>query len=220
VTSTAVEFPETNGLITSIDRVTRKDENVYLDALGLAETLFDDHMAANMIVLGAAWQAGAIPVSAAAIEEAIALNGVSVQMNSHAFRVGRLVVADPAWVRGVTRRRLGAAVDGAQELSAEARQLVDGAGATGELRRLLVVRAGLRRARRNEVAARHPARPVRFRRGAAPGAAAPRRVSRGRRKGAGRALAGELRTCGEARGTARPDPWLRRDQAPQRPALP
>jgi len=139
VTSTAVEFPETNGLITSIDRVTRKDENVYLDALGLAETLFDDHMAANMIVLGAAWQAGAIPVSAAAIEEAIALNGVSVQMNSHAFRVGRLVVADPAWVRGVTRRRLGA-VDGAQELSAEARQLVDGAGATGELRRLLEVR--------------------------------------------------------------------------------
>ena len=139
VTSTAVEFPETNGLITSIDRVTRKDENVYLDALGLAETLFDDHMAANMIVLGAAWQAGAIPVSAAAIEEAIALNGVSVQMNSHAFRVGRLVVADPARVRGVTRRRLGA-VDGAQELSAEARQFVDGAGATGELRRLLEVR--------------------------------------------------------------------------------
>src|SRR5437667_11692752 len=127
VTSTAVEFPETNGLVMSIDRVTRKDENVYLDALGLAETLFDDHMAANMIVLGAAWQAGAIPVSAAAIEEAIALNGVSVQMNSHAFRVGRLVVADPAWVRGVTRARVGA-VDGAQELSAEARQLVDGAG--------------------------------------------------------------------------------------------
>src|SRR3989454_239196 len=131
VTSTAVEFPETNGLITSIDRVTRKDENVYLDALGLAETLFDDHMAANMIVLGAAWQAGAIPVSAAAIEEAIALNGVSVQMNSHAFRVGRLVVADPARVRGVTRRRLGA-VDGAQELSAEARQFVDGARALAE----------------------------------------------------------------------------------------
>src|SRR5437773_120101 len=50
VTSTTVEFPETNGLVMSIDRVTRKDENVYLDALGLAEMLFDDHMAANMIV--------------------------------------------------------------------------------------------------------------------------------------------------------------------------
>jgi indolepyruvate ferredoxin oxidoreductase len=139
VTSTAVEFPEANGLVTSIDRVTRKDENVYLDALGLAETLFDDHMAANMIVLGAAWQAGAIPVSADAIEDAVKLNGVSVQMNTHAFRAGRLLVADPAWVQTVARRRLGA-VAVTPELSAEARALVDRVEATGELRRLLEIR--------------------------------------------------------------------------------
>jgi indolepyruvate ferredoxin oxidoreductase len=139
VTSTAVEFPEANGLVTSIDRVTRKDENVYLDALGLAETLFDDHMAANMIVLGAAWQAGAIPVSADAIEDAVKLNGVSVQMNTHAFRAGRLLVADPAWVQTVARQRLGA-VAATPELSAEARALVDRVEATGELRRLLEIR--------------------------------------------------------------------------------
>jgi len=139
VTSTTVEFPEANGLLTSIDRVTRKDENVYLDALGLAETLFDDHMAANMIVLGAAWQAGAIPVSADAIEDAVKLNGVSVQMNTHAFRAGRLLVADPAWVQTVTRQRLGA-VAATPELSAEARALVDRTEATGELRRLLEIR--------------------------------------------------------------------------------
>jgi indolepyruvate ferredoxin oxidoreductase len=139
VTSTAVEFPEANGLVTSIDRVTRKDENVYLDALGLAETLFDDHMAANMIVLGAAWQAGAIPVSADAIEDAVKLNGVSVQMNTHAFRAGRLLVADPAWVQTIARRRLGA-VAVTPELSAEARALVDRVEATGELRRLLEIR--------------------------------------------------------------------------------
>ena len=139
VTSTTVEFPETNGLVMSIDRVTRKDENVYLDALGLAEMLFDDHMAANMIVLGAAWQAGAIPVSATAIEEAIVLNGVSVPMNSHAFRVGRRLVADPAWAQSLTRRRVGA-IEDAPALSAEARQVVDAAGAAGELKRLLEVR--------------------------------------------------------------------------------
>jgi indolepyruvate ferredoxin oxidoreductase len=139
VTSTAVEFPEASGLITSINRVTRKDENVYLDALGLAETLFDDHMAANMIVLGAAWQAGALPVSEAAIEEAIVLNGVSVQMNSQAFRVGRLLVADPAWARTIVRRRLGA-VEVAPELTAPAQSLVDSVGATGELKRLLEIR--------------------------------------------------------------------------------
>jgi len=139
VTSTAVEFPESNGLLSSINRVTRKDENVFLDALGLAETLFDDHMAANMIVLGAAWQSGALPVSAAAIEEAIELNGVSVQMNSQAFRVGRLLVADPAWARTVVRHRLGA-VEVKQALSTQALALVESVGAAGELKRLLEIR--------------------------------------------------------------------------------
>ncbi len=139
VTHTDVEFPEANGLVTSLNRFTRKDENVFLDALGLAETLFDDHMAANMIVLGAAYQAGAIPVAAAAIEEAIVLNGVSVPMNTQAFRVGRLLVADPAWVATLKRQRVGA-VRVAPELTAEARGLVDTAGASGELRRLLEIR--------------------------------------------------------------------------------
>ena len=139
VTSTAVEFPESNGLLSSINRVTRKDENVFLDALGLAETLFDDHMAANMIVLGAAWQSGALPVSAAAIEEAIELNGVSVQMNSQAFRVGRLLVADPAWARTVVRHRLGA-VEVKQALSTQALALGESVGAAGELKRLLEIR--------------------------------------------------------------------------------
>ncbi|PYM12480.1 MAG: hypothetical protein DMD81_23850, partial [Candidatus Rokuibacteriota bacterium] len=129
VTSTAVEFPELSGLLSSIDRVTRKDQNVFLDAIRLAETLFDDHMAANMIVLGAAWQGGAIPVSARALEEAIALNGVSVQMNTHAFRAGRLLVADPEWAKTVKMRRVGA-VEAAPQLTDEA----------GELRRLLEIR--------------------------------------------------------------------------------
>ncbi|MBI2554691.1 MAG: 2-oxoacid:acceptor oxidoreductase family protein, partial [Candidatus Rokubacteria bacterium] len=139
VTSTEVQFPETNGLLTSINRVTRKDENVFLDALGLAETLFSDHMAANMLVLGAAYQAGAIPVSAEAIEEAIVLNGVAVQMNTQAFRCGRLLVVDPEWVKTLKRPRLGA-VETAPALSADARSLVESVGATGELRRLLEAR--------------------------------------------------------------------------------
>ncbi|HEY2995029.1 MAG TPA: DUF6537 domain-containing protein, partial [Methylomirabilota bacterium] len=140
VTHTDVQFPDSSGLRTSIDRVTRKDENVYLDALGLAETLFDDHMAANLLVLGAAYQAGAIPVSAAAIEQAIALNGVSVAMNTQAFRAGRLLVADPAWVKTLKRHRLGELETMAVALTPAARALVDRVGADGELRRLLEVR--------------------------------------------------------------------------------
>jgi len=140
VTHTDLQFPDSGGLRTSIDRVTRKDENVYLDALGLAETLFDDHMAANMLVLGAAYQAGAIPVSAAAIEQAITLNGVSVGMNTQAFRAGRLLVADPAWVKTLKRHRLGEVETTAVALTPAARALVDRVGADGELRRLLEVR--------------------------------------------------------------------------------
>jgi indolepyruvate ferredoxin oxidoreductase len=139
VTHTDVQFPDGGGLRTAVDRITRKDENVYLDALGLAETLFDDHMASNMLVLGAAYQAGAIPVSAGAIEQAITLNGVAVAMNTQAFRAGRLLVADPTWVSTIERHRLGA-VETAMPLTAAARALVDRVGAGGELQRLLEVR--------------------------------------------------------------------------------
>jgi indolepyruvate ferredoxin oxidoreductase len=139
VTHTDVPFPEGGGLRASIDRVTRKDENVYLDALGLAERLFGDHMAANMLLLGAAYQAGAIPVSAAAIEQAIGLNAVSVEMNTQAFRAGRLAVLAPEFVADQQEDRLGA-VEVAPPLSAAARALIERAGAEGELWRLLAIR--------------------------------------------------------------------------------
>jgi indolepyruvate ferredoxin oxidoreductase len=139
VTHTDVHFPDAAGLLASVNRCTRKDENAFLDALGLAETLFDDHMAANLIVLGAAYQAGAIPVAAEAIERAITLNGVSVAMNTQAFRVGRLVVADPTWATTLKRKRVGA-VETAAPLTAEARGLVDTVAAADETRRLLEIR--------------------------------------------------------------------------------
>jgi indolepyruvate ferredoxin oxidoreductase len=139
VASPDVAFPDPEELLASINRVTRKDENVFLDALGLAEALFGDHMAANMLVLGAAYQAGAIPVRAAAIEEAIRLNGVEVEMNTQAFRAGRLLVVDPAWAATVSRPRAGAARPAAA-LDPAARALVEAVPADGELRRLLEVR--------------------------------------------------------------------------------
>ncbi len=153
VTQTDVPFPEVTDLLTSIDRVTRKDDNVYLDSLGLAEVLFDDHMAANLIVLGAAYQAGAIPIGAAAIEEAIVHNGVAVTMNTQAFRAGRLAVVDPAWAAGLRKRRLGA-VEAMPVLGAGAHALVDGVGAEGELRRLLEIRVPELIAYQNEAYAR------------------------------------------------------------------
>ena len=45
-------------------------------------------MMANMITVGAAYQAGILPLTALAIEHAIRLNGVAVEMNLLAFQVG------------------------------------------------------------------------------------------------------------------------------------
>ena len=64
----------------------------------LAEALMGDAIASNMLMVGVAWQLGLIPLSRAAIERAIELNGVSVPLNRMAFQWGRCVAHDPARV--------------------------------------------------------------------------------------------------------------------------
>jgi indolepyruvate ferredoxin oxidoreductase len=61
----------------------------------LAVALMGDAIAANMMMVGIAWQKGLIPLSRAAIERAIELNGVSVDMNRKAFTWGRCIAVDP-----------------------------------------------------------------------------------------------------------------------------
>ena len=76
--------------------------NLYLDAQGLSQRLFADHMPANMLLVGAAFQHGCLPMSAAAIERAIELNGAAVATNLAAFRWGRAAALDPAAVAAAT----------------------------------------------------------------------------------------------------------------------
>ncbi|OHC71897.1 MAG: pyruvate ferredoxin oxidoreductase [Rhodocyclales bacterium RIFCSPLOWO2_02_FULL_63_24] len=66
------------------------------DANALAARLLGDSVGANILLMGHAWQQGLIPVSLAAIERAIELNGVAVDMNRLAFHLGRLAAADPS----------------------------------------------------------------------------------------------------------------------------
>jgi indolepyruvate ferredoxin oxidoreductase len=139
VVDTSVEFPELGGTLMSIDRVTRKDANVYLNAQAMAEGLFNDHMATNFIMVGAAYQAGALPISADSLEQAIRLNGVSVDMNLLAFRWGRMAVVDARRVESAVDTATGR-VEAPRVLSAEAEALVGATGAQGELRRLLEIR--------------------------------------------------------------------------------
>jgi indolepyruvate ferredoxin oxidoreductase len=49
-----------------------------------------------MMMMGYAYQKGLLPLSAAAIEQAIEINGVAIKMNTQAFQLGRLAAADPA----------------------------------------------------------------------------------------------------------------------------
>ena len=73
------------------------------DANAVAEALLGDTVYANMMMLGAAWQAGHIPVSVGAIGQALALNGVKVRENRLAFDLGRLMQGNPDIVRsGIT----------------------------------------------------------------------------------------------------------------------
>ena len=73
-----------------LESYTATARNRYLDASALSERYFGTHMMANMIVLGAAWQAGLLPISLAAIEAAIRLNGAEVERNLAAFGLGRV----------------------------------------------------------------------------------------------------------------------------------
>ena len=78
------------------------------DATRVATDLFGDAIATNLLLLGATFQRGFIPLSSASIERAIELNGVAVNQNIRVFRWGRLLAHD----RGLLARLL-ATSDGA-----------------------------------------------------------------------------------------------------------
>ncbi|MGW2216391.1 indolepyruvate ferredoxin oxidoreductase family protein [Nonomuraea sp. NPDC001684] len=85
--------------VVRLESATEGADNLYLDAHELSEALFGDHMPANMLLVGAAYQHGCLPVSAASIEAAIRLNKAAVEKNLAAFRWGRAAVADREAVR-------------------------------------------------------------------------------------------------------------------------
>ncbi|MEA2910509.1 MAG: indolepyruvate ferredoxin oxidoreductase, partial [Bradyrhizobium sp.] len=78
-----------------LETALRKDSS-FFDFTKPAETLLGDSIATNMMMMGYAYQKGLLPLSAAAIEQAIEINGVAIKMNTQAFQLGRLAAADPA----------------------------------------------------------------------------------------------------------------------------
>lgn len=108
IKDTTTHFPQLASLKSQIDARTRKHYNFYLDAQSLSQHLFGSHMPANLILIGAAFQAGTIPLESSSIEKAIRLNGVAVEANIQAFRVGRKTVLDPEWREHLQPNREGA----------------------------------------------------------------------------------------------------------------
>jgi indolepyruvate ferredoxin oxidoreductase len=73
-------------------------ETDFIDATNIATALLGNAIAANMFLMGFAFQKGLIPLSAQAIRKAIELNGEAVAMNQSAFDWGRRAAHDPASV--------------------------------------------------------------------------------------------------------------------------
>jgi indolepyruvate ferredoxin oxidoreductase len=71
------------------------DDCHFIDASRIATALLGDSIAGNLFLLGFAWQRGLVPVSAAALERAIELNGVAVEFNKQAFLWGRRYADQP-----------------------------------------------------------------------------------------------------------------------------
>ena len=87
------------------------DKTHFIDATRLTTALFGQSIGTNMFLVGYAYQLGAIPLSAAAIERAIELNGEAVAMNKAAFHWGRRAAVDRAQVEALAKPAAAATSD-------------------------------------------------------------------------------------------------------------
>ena len=95
-----MSFPE-DELRTRIEAALGGDAVEMIDATRLATALLGDAIGSNLFMAGFAYQRGLVPVGAEAIERAIELNGVAVEMNKTAFDWGRRAAHDLAFVERI-----------------------------------------------------------------------------------------------------------------------
>ncbi len=96
-----------------IDR-TGSERAVFVDSKRIAEGFFSNHLLANVVLVGAAFQRGGLPFSAEAVREAIGDQGSGARDNWAAFQWGRWAVHDP----GAVEAALEAAERGAATTTA------------------------------------------------------------------------------------------------------
>ena len=76
------------------------EKTSFIDATRIAEQRLGSTTAANVFLVGFAYQRGLIPIGAEAISRAIELNGASIGENLEAFELGRRAAHDPDTVAG------------------------------------------------------------------------------------------------------------------------
>ena len=99
------------------------DAASFIDASRLAARLTGSPVATNVFLLGYAFQRGLIPLSSAALQRAIELNGAMVEENRRAFLWGRRTALDPVGV--ATLAAAGEASEPAHELSATLEEMIE-----------------------------------------------------------------------------------------------
>ena len=82
------------------------DRLALFDASELAKLVMGDSIFSNMMIFGAAWQQGTIPLTREAIFKALELNGAAVERNQRAFEIGRWAVLNPAEVEKLLKPKV------------------------------------------------------------------------------------------------------------------
>ncbi|ACM28684.1 indolepyruvate ferredoxin oxidoreductase family protein [Rhizobium rhizogenes] len=98
VQNTAIDFRQ-EATLKALRRAAGDDAISLIAATKLGAALMGDAIAANMFLLGHAWQRGLVPISLEAVDKAIELNGTGIAMNRAAFGWGRRSVVDPEAVK-------------------------------------------------------------------------------------------------------------------------
>ena len=88
-----MQFPAAD-IVKAVSSALNGAAPLQIDATQIATALMGDAIAANLFMLGYAWQQGLVPISFDALMRAIELNGAAVEMNKTAFAWGRLAVVD------------------------------------------------------------------------------------------------------------------------------
>ncbi|WP_221933705.1 indolepyruvate ferredoxin oxidoreductase family protein [Aeromicrobium piscarium] len=96
VLSPSTAFPSIDDLTETIGENARSEDSHFVDARTIAVRALGSDQFANMMLIGMAYQTGALPLPLSALNRAVELNGAAVASNLRAIELGRRVVVEGA----------------------------------------------------------------------------------------------------------------------------